>query len=183
MQRIVILGNAGSGKSTLARRIGGALDLPVVHLDLLFWGARWTEPDPEVFRRRVASAVSADRWVCEGNYSLRTFDLRLPRADVVIWLDTPRSICLQRVLRRRASGRTRTDLPPGCVERLDAQFLTFLGYVWSFDRVTRPGIEAQRLVHGARVPTVHLRGRRQIESCLQSPKRGAAQIGGLGPAA
>lgn len=42
MQRIVILGNggSGSGKSTLARALGEHLELSVVHLDKLFWGAR-----------------------------------------------------------------------------------------------------------------------------------------------
>lgn len=84
MQRIVILGNGGSGKSTLARLLGERLDLPVVHLDKLFWEPGWAEPDAQQFRERVREAVAGDAWVCEGNYARRTFDLRLPRADLVI---------------------------------------------------------------------------------------------------
>ena len=101
MQRIVILGNAGSGKSTLARQIGARLGVPVVHLDTLFWETGWVEPDAETFRTRVRNAVAGEAWVCEGNYARRTFDLRLPRADLVIWLDTPRLTCLKRVILRR----------------------------------------------------------------------------------
>jgi adenylate kinase family enzyme len=78
MQRIVILGNSGSGKSTLAREIGQRMGLPAVHLDPLFWEAGWVEPDNEAFRERVRQAVAGDTWICEGNYSRRTFDLRLP---------------------------------------------------------------------------------------------------------
>lgn len=66
MQRIVILGNAGSGKSTLARELGRRLQLPVVHLDRLFWEPGWVEADNEVFRSRVRQAVCGDAWICEG---------------------------------------------------------------------------------------------------------------------
>ncbi|MEB6591889.1 MULTISPECIES: AAA family ATPase [Pseudomonas] len=162
MQRIVILGNAGSGKSTLARQIGARLRVPVVHLDTLFWEAGWVEPDAETFRSRVRDAVAGEAWVCEGNYSRRTFDLRLPRADLIIWLDTPRLTCLKRVILRSVLNRPRPDLPAGCTERLDRAFLTFLKFVWTFDRGYRPGIEANRQAIGPLVPVVHLRDGRQL---------------------
>ncbi|MFJ2409137.1 AAA family ATPase [Pseudomonas sp. NPDC087814] len=167
MQRIVILGNAGSGKSTLARALGQRLGLPVVHLDTLFWSPGWVEPDAEQFRTRVRDAVAADGWVCEGNYARRTFDLRLPRADLIIWLDTPRLTCFTRVILRSALNRPRPDIPAGCTEKLDREFLTFLKYVWTFDRGHRPGIEAVRLAAGPSVPVVHLRGGRQIAEFLE----------------
>jgi adenylate kinase family enzyme len=126
VQRIVILGNSGSGKSTLAREIGRRLGLPVIHLDPLFWEPDWVEPDNEVFRERVRQAAAGDAWICEGNYSRRTFDLRLPRAELVIWLDTPRLTCMKRVILRSALNRPRADLPVGCTERLDRAFLHFL---------------------------------------------------------
>ncbi len=165
MLRIVILGNAGSGKSTLARRLGERLNLRVVHLDTLFWEPGWREPEDNAFRTRVSAAVAGDRWVCEGNYSRRIFDLRLPRADMVIWLDTPRVICAGRVALRSALGRPRPDLPVGCYERLDTEFLRF---VWNFDRKTRPRIEAERQVWGPLVPVTRLRGRSQISAFLAS---------------
>ncbi|MCY1426835.1 topology modulation protein [compost metagenome] len=162
MQRIVILGNAGSGKSTLARALGRCLGLPVVHLDTLFWEPGWVEPDADEFRERVRDAVATDAWVCEGNYARRTFDLRLPRADLVIWLDTPRLTCLLRVIIRSVMNRPRPDLAAGCREKLDREFLTFLKFVWHFDRGYRPGIEAVRVAMGPQVPVVHLRGTRQV---------------------
>ncbi|OOV92094.1 AAA family ATPase [Pseudomonas sp. MF4836] len=166
MQRIVILGNSGSGKSTLARTLGARLGLHVVHLDTLFWEAGWVEPDAETFRTRVRQAVAADAWVCEGNYARRTFDLRLPRADLIIWLDTPRLTCWRRVLLRSLLNRPRSDLPAGCSEKLDREFLGFLNYVWNFDRRQRPGIEAARQAIGPGIPVVRLRGARQIRQYL-----------------
>jgi adenylate kinase family enzyme len=168
MQRIVILGNAGSGKSTLARALGKRLGLPVVHLDTLFWEAGWVEPDAEQFRTRVGEAIAGQAWVCEGNYARRTFDLRLPRADLVIWLDTPRLTCFKRVIVRSVMNRPRPDLPAGCTEKLDRAFLTFLNFVWQFDRGYRPGIDALRQAIGPDVATVHLRGSRQIAAFLAS---------------
>lgn len=166
MQRIVILGNAGSGKSTLARELGKRLDLPVVHLDKLFWEPGWVEPDAEQFRQRVRDAVATDAWVCEGNYARRTFDLRLPRADLVIWLDTPRLTCFRRGIVRSAMNRPRPDLAAGCREKLDREFLTFLKFVWQYDRGYRPGIEAVRKAVAPQVPTLHLRGNRQIRAFI-----------------
>jgi adenylate kinase family enzyme len=143
-RRIVILGNAGSGKSTLARRLGAALALPVVHLDRLFWEPGWVEPEPEAFRARVRAALDGDGWISEGNYARRTFDLRLPRADLVLWLATPRLTCLLRVLRRSLRNEARPDRAEGCEERFDRAYLTFLNYVWTFDRATAPRLEHER---------------------------------------
>ena len=117
MQRIVILGNAGSGKSTLARALGKRLSLPVVHLDTLFWEPGWVEPDAEQFRARVREAIAPDAWICEGNYARRTFDLRLPRTDLIIWLDTSRLTCFTRVIMRSVMNRPRPDLAAGCTEK------------------------------------------------------------------
>lgn len=168
MQRIVILGNAGSGKSTLARVLGQRLSLPVVHLDTLFWEPGWVEPDAEQFRERVREAIASDAWICEGNYARRTFDLRLSRADLIIWLDTPRLTCFARVIIRSVMNRPRPDLAAGCTEKLDRAFLTFLKFVWNFDRGYRPGIEAVRLAIGPQITTVHLRDTRQIGAFLDS---------------
>lgn len=171
MQRIVILGNAGSGKSTLARQIGERLHLPVVHLDKLFWGPGWSKPEPEVFRARVGAAVAGAGWVCEGNYYRQTFDLRLPKSDLVVWLNTPRTTCLRRVVLRSVLNRPRPDLPAGCTERLDAEYLSFLRYIWNFDRNSRPAIEAERAIRGPLVPVVNLSGARQITQFLDSLAR------------
>lgn len=167
MQRIVILGNAGSGKSTLARELGRRLGLPVVHLDHLFWEPGWVEPDAQRFRARVREAIATDAWVCEGNYARRTLDLRLPRAELVIWLDTPRLVCLFRVIARSLSRQPRPDLAAGCTEKLDRAFLTFLKFVWQFDRGYRQGIEAVAASIDPQVPTLHLRGAREVAAFLE----------------
>jgi adenylate kinase family enzyme len=155
MERVVILGCAGAGKSTFARALGEKLGLPVIHLDALFWRPGWKEPPPEEFRAAVAQAVVGDKWVTDGNYVSRTFDLRLPRADAVIFIDQPRWLCICRCLWRwlTSFGRRRADLAPGCAENLD---LDFYLWVWNFRRQSQPRI--LQVASGYPTPVTFLHG-------------------------
>ena len=49
MQRILIIGNAGSGKTTFAKKLAGKTDLPLVHLDSLYWTGNWEHVERETF--------------------------------------------------------------------------------------------------------------------------------------
>jgi adenylate kinase family enzyme len=163
-RRIVILGGAGTGKSTLARKLGERLQLPVVHLDLLYWRPGWQEPDTAGFRARVAAAIAGDDWVSEGNYR-ETFDLRLPRADTVIILQAPRWLRLARALRRPFFPSRRSALPEGCPDRFDWGFLKF---IWRFDKATWPRIDEARRAYGQNVPVIRLLSKAEIAAFLAS---------------
>ncbi len=136
MQRVVIIGCSGSGKSTLARRLAAATGLPAIHLDQHYWRPGWIEPPRDEWRAEVARLAAGDRWIIDGQYG-GTLDLRLARADTLIFLDLAMPVCLTRVLRRTIAdyGRNRAELPPGCPERFDWQFLK---YVWNYRRSHRP---------------------------------------------
>lgn len=138
MQKVAIIGNCGAGKSTLARQLGSLLNLKVIHLDQAYWQPGWMETEPQAWRRRVEALVQSEAWIIDGNYS-GTFDLRLPVADRVIFLDFSRWQCLVHVLKRiwQYRGQTRPDMAPHCPERLNWQFLW---YVWCFPSHNRPKI-------------------------------------------
>lgn len=135
MQRILILGCSGAGKSTLARQLGDILNLPVTHLDKLYWQPGWVEGDDDDLRRKVTAVVETPAWIVDGGY-FQTYDLRFPRADAIVYLDYPRRLCLSRVLKRIATtyGQVRVDMAPGCPEQIDWEFFR---YIWTFNRLRR----------------------------------------------
>ena len=86
--RINVVGATGSGKTTLAGNLAGALAIPHIEIDALFWGPDWTYGPEELFRQRVSDAVSDQAWVIDGNYS-RLGSIIWSRANMVVWLDYP----------------------------------------------------------------------------------------------
>jgi adenylate kinase family enzyme len=169
MKKVVIIGSGGSGKSTLAVRLGQALDLPVYHLDRLFWRPGWQETPRDEWRAMQEALCAEPAWIIDGNYS-GTLDVRLAACDTVIWLDLPTWVCLAGTLKRVLShrGRTRPDMGEGCPERFD---WAFLQWVWSFRRQARPRIvqELSKLPCSAEV--VVLTSRRQMAGWLEAVRQ------------
>ncbi len=156
MHRVLVLGCAGVGKTTFSRRLGERLGVPVICLDEI-WRREWTSDDVPTFRVMLEEAHAGEAWVSDGNFAKATFDLRLPRADMVIWLEQPRWVCAWRVVARtfRKGERPRFG-----------DVIKVLSYIWSFDAVNRPWIEEQLAQHGPEVPLVRLETPRQIERLL-----------------
>lgn len=158
--RIVVLGCAGSGKTTFARRLGERIDAPVICLDTI-WQPQWTEDDVAKFRTLMKHAHAGDAWISDGNFAVATFDLRLPRATLIVWMDRPRLSCawraIARVFRRGEAHRI------GGLAKV-------MRFIWGFDRINRPLIEAQRVAHGQEVPVVRLKNSREATDFLDSAK-------------
>jgi adenylate kinase family enzyme len=165
-RRALVIGSPGAGKSTFARKLANLKGCAVVHIDQLYWEPGWTMAKPEVYRARLERVLATDAWVMDGNYS-GTFDLRMPRADAVIWLDQLRRICFARVLRRIAGsyGQVREDMAPGCPEKID---LEFLRYVWTFPKKHRPRIVGGLARHDALPRTAILRSDREAQAFLDA---------------
>ncbi|MBZ5200928.1 topology modulation protein [Planomicrobium chinense] len=128
MKKVMVTGvSAGAGKSTFAAELGKKLDIPVYHLDSIYWKAGWIEADPEEFRAAQEKITAGDRWIIEGNYTA-SFDIRMKEADTFIYLEVPLSVCLYRVLKRWLTnlGKTRPDMAEGCPEKMEWAFLKFI---------------------------------------------------------
>ena len=160
-KRIVILGCAGSGKTALALRLGRDLNLPVICLDTI-WRPQWTKDDLPEFRALVAKAHEVEGWISDGNFAVASFDIRLPRAELIVWLERTRLFCawrsISRVFRSGEAHNLR-DLPK------------VLRFIWNFDRVNRPLIETTRTTHGGGLPVIRLTSDLAISDVAHSLRR------------
>ena len=165
MQRVVILGCPGSGKSTLARALGEKTSLPVVHGDKLFWHTGWIESSKEEIDSRLIEAAQEESWIIDGNYT-RTVPYRVQRADTIFYLDLPRWVCISSVVKRILfyRGVTRPDLPEGCPERIEWEFLS---WVWNFNKNKREKL--YDLLEQYPDKTIHIfRSRRAVNKFVKS---------------
>lgn len=132
MNRILVIGSAGAGKSTLSQQLSKVFNLPLIHLDRYYWKPNWIPTSNVEWDQFVIETASLEQWIMDGNYS-RTLDLRVKRADVIIFLDMPRILCIYRIIKRRIKyhGKTRPDLNEECPEKLDWAFFI---WVWNYKK-------------------------------------------------
>lgn len=135
-EKIVIVGSCGSGKTTLSDLLSEISGIEVIHLDRIYWQADWISISEDAFRNEQIKLLRKARWIVDGNYA-SSFELRLTKADTVIFLDYNRYICIWRVLKRwmKFRGRLRPDVADGCYEKMEWDFLK---YIWRFPKDTRP---------------------------------------------
>ena len=138
--KIAIIGNAGSGKSALGFKLHKMLDLPIFHLDQYFWKPNWKEPNYVEFEKAHNQLCDQKEWIIEG-MNTRILEYRITTADIVIFLDFPRYLCLFRVFKRVITnfGKVNFSSAEGCPERLpDFKFLKF---IWHFKNKQKLRIE------------------------------------------
>lgn len=167
MDRIAVIGCGGSGKSTTARQLARLLDLPLVHLDALYYDEHWAPLPGVEFAARQEKLVAGDRWIIEGNYA-GTLPSRLAAADTVIFLDLPAATCLWGIAQRRwryRGGQHRSD---GVYDRITWDFVR---YILGYRRTTRPRVRGLLQEHGPHVRLVTLTSRRQADEFIDHVRR------------
>ena len=173
--RVLVAGTSGSGKSTVAARIAAALDVSYVELDSLYHGPGWV-PRPS-FVADVEAFIARPAWVTEWQY--REVRARLAeRADLLVWLDPPRSRVMSQMIRRTVVRRIRRQHlwngnyePPLRTIFTDPEHM--IRWAWTSHRKTGPRVLAA-IEERPDLPVVRLRTRADIDSWLAGPLRRAS---------
>lgn len=108
MKRILVIGCPGAGKTYFSKRLSKILNLPLVHMDNLYWNKDKTSVDLETLKARLQPYLEKEEWIIDGNYH-KTLEMRLPYASDVFVLDLPRKECIQGILDR--IDQPRDDIP------------------------------------------------------------------------
>jgi len=160
----LVIGSSGAGKSSFSIRLGEITGLPVIHLDRHYWTAGWVDTPKDDWPKKVKELLRGESWIIDGNYSA-TMDLRLEYCDTVVFLDFPRHVCTWRILKRALQyrGRSRPDIPEGCPEKMD---LDFILWTWRYPERSRPNVLKRLSRVADRVTIITLKTNREVEEFL-----------------
>lgn len=58
MERIIIIGGNGCGKTTFAKELSDKLNLPLIHLDVLYWRDNWETASTDEFDELLVQEIT-----------------------------------------------------------------------------------------------------------------------------
>ena len=159
--RICIMGPSNSGKSTLADAIARRNQTQAIHLDVLHHlpGTDWVPRPFSDFERLHDTAIEAEHWVVDGNYS-RLLPQRLARATGFILLDISTPLSLLRYIRRSLARGKRIGALEGGKDSVKWDMLKHI--VITSPRNRRRYAELQ---HTIELPKACLMSAVQINAC------------------
>lgn len=131
MKKIAIVGCPASGKTSLAKKIAPILNIPVYHLDQLFWGGD-TKVSDEEFMEKQMVILKREKWITEGDFRYsKSYDIRLAEADTIIFFNLSRALVFYRLIKRFICffNKPRPDLGNNCKFHIDRNLLK---YIWNY---------------------------------------------------
>ena len=134
MEKVIIIGCPGSGKSSFGRKLKSFTDLPLYHLDMMFWNEDKTTVSKVIFIERLQEVMSNSKWIIDGNYG-STMEMRIKECDTVFFLDYPTNVCIEGIESRK--GQPRSDMPWFENDNTDEEFIAFIN---SYNLESRPKV-------------------------------------------
>ena len=163
--KTIIIGNSGAGKSYLANRLSKKVNVPVIHLDALFWesgGYNKKRPKNLVFAE-IEEIAQKDAWIVEGVFGELAARFAAD-ANEMVWLDFDWALCEQG-LRSRGSMSS-AQLDKELAEKNFRQLLIWASEYWSRDDLRSWKGHAQ-LIESFQSTKSVLRNRLDVDKYIQ----------------
>jgi len=163
--KIILVGSGGSGKSWLSKRIAEITDYPLFHLDKEFWKPNMVMTPREERIARQQEIIGGEKWIIDGNFN-STMELRFAAADLIIFLDLNRLICISGVIKR--NKKKRTDMPDYWEEPklFGKEFFEFCKWIWNFRKTGKQTIISLHEKYPEK-EFLHIKSRRQVKKLLK----------------
>ena len=162
-KKVIVIGNNGSGKSYFSKKLAEITGLPLIHLDLLYWGKNWSHPSREEFEQIQKNLVAKEKWIIDGMY-IRTLEIRYSAADVVLLLDIDKNLCLESVKQRELEKRA--DFP-SYLDKNQEQFDILINGILEFDEKRKPKILEMQNKYPNK-DLIALKSRKEMDDYLKS---------------
>lgn len=163
MKRVLVTGNAGSGKSKLSRELSELLNIHVYNLDKIIWRSRWQHTALSQCRPKLMRIIEREQWIIDG-ICLSA----IKAADVIIFLDLPRSFCYWQAFKPKFHHFSK--LPSGLLPKFPQ--ILIIGYliklIWKFPSLVRPALLRALKQVGTEKTVIHIQSYDQLRKLLQT---------------
>lgn len=125
--KIQITGYSSSGKSTFAKKLARHYDLPILHIDTIYFKENWQKRDKHLIESEIYEFIKKDAWIVDGQYRYLVPE-RYEMCDQIFIFNFNRFKCLYGAIKRRIKYRKkqRDSIADGCRERLDLGFIKWI---------------------------------------------------------
>ena len=160
MKRILVIGCPGAGKTYFAKKLKEIINLPVVHMDNLYWHKDKTSISQEELEQKLLPYLKNETWIIDGNYH-DTLELRLKYATDVFFLNVTREECIEGILER--IDQPRDDIPWIETKKDAAELIA-----WTLDYEERTKAKEEELLKQYPNIKVHvLKSRQEVNDYLK----------------
>lgn len=122
----MIFGRPGSGKSTFAVQLSRDLNIPVYHIDKIFFEQAWIKRERSDFLALKQKWMDKESWIIDGN-AISSLESRFSQADVALYFNFPWYICLYRIFKRLwQRDRKIDDRAPNSPERVTWDLIKYM---------------------------------------------------------
>ena len=125
--KISIIGYSASGKSTFAKKLASHYQLPVLHLDTIYFKANMEVEDRQLTEIKIRDFMKQDTWIIDGTYRYLALE-RFDKCDQLFIFNMNRFTSFFGLLRRykRYKNKQRDTMALGNPEKLDLSFIKWI---------------------------------------------------------